>query len=87
MGRGRLQPAHPADIPVSVLVLVSLAIAAGLALRLAFPNDIEFKTDERWTFDEARAALAGGPWRWFGMPMSVGGLNPGLSLWAFIPLA
>jgi len=69
------------------MIVVALAIAAGIALRLSYPGDIEFKADERWTFDEARAALAGGPWRWLGMPMSVGGLNPGLSLWAFIGLA
>jgi hypothetical protein len=86
-GDARLQSARPAGIPAIVLVFVALVIAAGIALRLSYPNDIEFKADERWTFDEARAALAGGPWQWLGMPMSVGGVNPGLSLWAFIALA
>jgi hypothetical protein len=87
MGDARLQSARPSGIPAIVLVFVALALVAGLALRLSYPNDIEFKADERWTFDEARAALAGGPWHWLGMPTSVGGLNPGLSLWAFIALA
>ena len=86
-GDARLQTAPPAGIPAIVLVCAALAIAAGIALRLSYPNDIEFKADERWTFDEARAVLAGGPWQWLGMPMSIGGLNPGLSLWAFIALA
>ena len=86
-GDAGLQSARPPGISAIVLVFVALAIAAGIALRLSYPNDIEFKPDERWTFDEARAVLAGGPWRWLGMPMSVGGLNPGLSLWAFVALA
>lgn len=83
----RLQSARPAGIPAIVLVFVSLAIVAGIALRLSYPNDIEFKADERWSFDEAQAVLAGGPWRLLGMPMSVGGLNPGMSLWVLIGLA
>jgi hypothetical protein len=87
VGEARLQPARPAGIPAGAAVFVALAIAAGIAFRLAYPHDIEFKADERWTFDEAGAALAGGPWRWLGMPMSVGGLNPGMSLWVFIGLA
>ena len=49
-----LESARPPGIPAIVLVIVVLAIAAGIALRLSYPNDIEFKADERWTFDEAR---------------------------------
>ena len=62
------------------------AVAAGIVLRVLYPLDIEFKADERWTFDQVRAALAGGTWLWSGMPTSIGGLNPGASLWVFIPL-
>ena len=68
------------------LVLTLAAVAAGIVLRVLYPLDIEFKADERWTFDQVRAALAGGTWLWSGMPTSIGGLNPGASLWVFIPL-
>jgi hypothetical protein len=71
--------------PIAVLVI--LALAAGIALRLAHPEDIEFKADERWSFDQARAVIEGGAWPSLGMPMSVGGRNPGLSVWIFVGLA
>ena len=70
----------------STVLFVLLAVVAGIALRLSYPTDIEFKADERWTFDQVRAAMAGGPWQWTGMPLSIGGLNPGMSLWVFIGL-
>lgn len=68
------------------LIMTVAAVAAGLVLRLSYPLDIEFKADERWTFEQVRAALSGGSWLWSGMPTSIGGLNPGASLWVFIPL-
>ncbi len=68
-------------------VLAILVLAAGIAVRLAYPADIEFKADERWSFDEARRVLEGGAWPALGMPMSVGGRNPGLSIWVFVGLA
>lgn len=82
------QSAAPARqrVPAAVLIAVVLAVAAGIALRFAYPLDIEYKADERWSFEQARAVLAGGPWPWLGMPMSVGGLNPGMSLWVFVGL-
>jgi hypothetical protein len=82
-----MQPsAAPERIPNAVLLAVLLAVAAGIALRFAYPLDIEYKADERWSFDQARAVLQGALWPWFGMPMSVGGLNPGMSLWVFVGL-
>lgn len=69
------------------LAPIALAIAAGIALRLAYPGDIEWKLDERFTFDHARALAGGGAWEWLGMPTSLGPPNPGLSLWAFAALA
>ncbi|HET9685681.1 MAG TPA: hypothetical protein VFP79_00740 [Pseudolabrys sp.] len=68
------------------LIMTVAAVAAGLVLRLSYPLDIEFKADERWTFEQVRAALSGDSWLWSGMPTSIGGLNPGASLWVFIPL-
>lgn len=72
-------------IPLSVVVLVA-ALALGIVLRLIFPADIEYKGDERWTFEQVQAVLSGGAWPSVGMPMSVGGANPGLSVWIFVVL-
>jgi len=63
-----------------------LAIAAGIALRFAYPLDIEWKADEHWSFEHARSMLAGGGWPPVGMPTSVGAPNPGLSLWIMTAL-
>lgn len=59
------------------------AIALGVLLRLVWPEDIEYKLDEAWTFEHVRALAAGARWPWVGMPTSVGLPNPGLSLWIF----
>jgi hypothetical protein len=64
-----------------------IALAAGIVLRLVWQEDIEFKADERWSLEQARAMLAGAPWPWTGMPTSVGGNNPYLSVWVFAALA
>src|SRR4029077_2902261 len=65
---------------------LALAIAAGIALRLAYPGDIEWKGDEAWTFVHAQSLVAGGPWPWSGMTTSLGPPNPGMSLWVFAGL-
>lgn len=65
---------------------LALAIAAGIALRLAYPGDIEWKGDEVWTFVHAQSMVAGGPWPWSGMTTSLGPPNPGMSLWVFAGL-
>ena len=70
----------------TVLFLI-LVVTAGITLRLAYPADIEFKADERWSFDQARTVLEGGPWPALGMPMSIGGRNSGFSIWVFVGLA
>ena len=66
---------------------VAVALGCGIALRLAWPFDIEYKADERWTFEQVQTLLGGGAWRWVGMPTSFGPPNPGLSLWFFAALA
>ncbi len=70
---------RPSIAPAAALI----AIAAGIALRLIWPGVIEFKADERWTFEQVQAILAGGAWPAFGMPTSMGPANPGLSIWLF----
>lgn len=62
---------------------LALALAGGAALRLSFPYDIEWKSDERWTLFHAQAMIAGGVWPPVGMGSSIGAPNPGLSLWVF----
>jgi hypothetical protein len=66
---------------------LALAVAAGIALRFAYPTDIEWKWDEKWTFEQAQQMVVGGAWPWFGMPSSVNLPNPGLSLWVFAGLS
>ncbi|HEY7297802.1 MAG TPA: hypothetical protein VH684_07690 [Xanthobacteraceae bacterium] len=68
-------------------MLVFACVAGGMALRLMFPNDIEYKSDEAWTFTHVQADRAGAPWPWTGLATSVGPPNPGFSLWVFVALA
>ncbi len=65
---------------------LALALAAGIALRFIYPDDIEWKWDEKWTFEHAQQMVAGGAWPWLGMVSSVNVPNPGLSLWVFAGL-
>jgi hypothetical protein len=66
-----------------LVALALLSLAAGAALRLSWPTDMEFKGDEQYVF--ARTQL--GAWPSLGMPSSVGVPNPGMSVWAFVLLA
>jgi hypothetical protein len=66
---------------------VALVLVAGAALRLTYPGDIEYKEDERYTFNAVLHALHGGPWPPLGMNAGAGYLkNAGFSVWAFILL-
>src|SRR4051812_25511029 len=67
-------------------VVVGLAIALGITLRLVWPEDIEYKGDERWIFERTQTALAGGPWPWIGQLTSMLLPHPGMSVWIFILL-
>src|SRR5438270_11356331 len=62
------------------------AIALGAVLRLLWVNDIEFKADEAWTFEQSQQAARSGAWPGLGMPSSAGFRNPGMSLWVFVLL-
>lgn len=65
---------------------LALALVVGAFLRLSYPEDIEYKRDEAWSFDRAKAAGRTEPFPLLGMPASVGIPNPGMSVWAFIGL-
>jgi hypothetical protein len=71
-------------LPVLGILLV---LAAGIALRFVYPADIEWKREERWTFDQSQQMRADGAWPSVGMPTSLGTPNPGMSLWVFAGLA
>jgi hypothetical protein len=67
-------------------VVVPLALAAGVVFRVFYPGVIEYHIDEAYSFNHVMGVLNGGTWPHFGMTMSVGGRNPGLSVWIFILL-
>ncbi len=75
--------AFRATLPLLGLLL---ALTGGIALRFAYPGDIEWKGDEQWTFAHAELMVASGAWPWSGMASSAGIPNPGLSLWIFAGL-
>ena len=67
---------------------VLLALVLGVGLRFVWPDDIEYKPDEIYTFTRTKSFLAGnavdpGISPWLGMPTSKGFANPGMSLWVF----
>jgi hypothetical protein len=63
------------------------AIILGCLLRLIWPEDMIWQADEIWMFEQARAIVLGQPPPAVGMLNSAGFPNPGMSLWAFVPLA
>ena len=68
--------------PANAWVLLPIAfVVAGAALRLVFPNDIEFKADERGFFETARAIAAGHAWPWIGPDTSIGSPAPPMTNW------
>jgi hypothetical protein len=60
-----------------------IAVIAGLVLRTIFAEDMEYKEDEEYDFDQSQ--LPG--WPWVGMPSGVYIPNPGMSVWVFKALA
>jgi len=67
-------------LPAAVIFIVAALF------RFIWVSDIEFKTDEQWTFEHVMAARAGEAWPWFGMPTSQNANNPGMSVWVFMAL-
>src|SRR5262249_25677707 len=86
MTDARVDNTKPRHMPRWVVLSIAAALACGMLLRLGWGEDIEYKADERWLFEHARALLDGAPWPWIGIPSSMGPPNPGLSLWVFAGL-
>lgn len=60
-------------------------LLAGAALRLVAADDMEYKADEKWTFERTQPS-PDRPFPWLGMPTSLGMDNPGMSVWVFMAL-
>jgi hypothetical protein len=58
-------------------------VLLGIALRLVWVGDMEWKRDEQWMFHHAQAAARQGEWPPLGMDSGVGIANPALSVWVF----
>lgn len=82
----QVAPAKPEGPSYRAWLALAVVFAAGIALRLIWLGDIEYKTDEQWTWRHVHAAGRTEPLPWVGMPTSAGPENPGMSLWVFLPL-
>ncbi len=70
-----------------VLPWLAGVVIVGALLRLVWVGDIEYKSDEAWTYKQVQSIRGGQPLPWLGMGSSQGPRNPGLSLWVFVGLA
>jgi hypothetical protein len=66
---------------------VVLALVAGVALRLVWPADMEYKADEIYSFDRTQRVGVDESWPWVGMNNSADVPHPGMSVWIFLALA
>jgi hypothetical protein len=70
------------------MMVIGGAIGIGCLLRLVWAEDMTWKADEIWMFEQARSIRLGqSTLPAIGMLNSAGFPNPGMSLWAFVPLA
>lgn len=67
--------------------LFVLALVIGVALRLTWVTDMEYKGDERYMFDRSQHVGRDEPWPMLGMESGVGLRNPGMSIWVFAAIA
>jgi len=63
------------------------AVLAGVALRLLWVQDMEYKYDEAYMFERSQRVGVDEPWPAVGMESGAGTRNPGLSIWFFVGLA
>lgn len=64
-----------------------VAVLVGIALRLTWNQDMEFKGDENFMFERSQRVGVEEEWPELGMPSGVGLRNPGMSIWVFVGLA
>lgn len=66
---------------------VVVFVSAGALLRLFWAADMEYKGDERWTFERTQRVGRTEPLPWLGMQTSCEALHPGGTVWTFVALA
>lgn len=66
---------------------LSVALLLGIILRLSFPGDIEYKSDEKYMFEATQRIGVTESWPLLGMTSGPGIKNPGMSVWLFVVLA
>jgi hypothetical protein len=59
----------------------------GVLLRVLFVQDMEYKEDEEYHFNQSQWIGTTTPWPWVGIPSGVYLVNPGMSVWVFATLA
>ena len=69
----------------SFLLCLAL-VAAGIALRVAWPGDMEWKSDEQYMWERYLGVGRDEPWPWLGIASGVHVRNPGMSVWVFLLL-
>ncbi len=65
---------------------LGLILLAGLALRLIWVGDMEYKEDEDYMFRRLMSVGVSEPWPWLGIASGVHVRNPALSVWVFVGL-
>jgi hypothetical protein len=65
---------------------LAFALIYGGIMRSAWIEDMEWKKDERWSFEMSQEVGRTRPWPSVGMPTSLEFPNPGLSVWVFVPI-
>lgn len=67
-------------------LVLAVALVCAAAFRLVWSQDIEYKGDERYTFEQVEHSPTTGTFPRLGMVSSVGVANPGASVWVFLVL-
>ncbi len=65
---------------------LAFALLYGGIMRSAWIEDMEWKNDERWSYEMSQEVGRTRPWPSVGMPTSLEFPNPGLSVWIFVPI-
>jgi hypothetical protein len=68
-------------------IALALIAVLGLALRVLYPADMEWKEDEQYNFFRTTQIGITEGWPWVGMNSGVFLANPGMSIWIFVLLA
>lgn len=72
----------------ALAIITVSAVLLGCFLRIAWPQEIEYKRDEAFMFERSQHVGVDEPWPAVGMPSGAGGVrNPGMSVWIFAGLA